>query len=99
MAWNSQTALQVLLFRTFHDGIGRLYLRKRHRDLRILETTLTGEVDKLQEIAAGNDPCVLGWDERFLISNMLKIGHRLLGPEIGNEQGPLMTFMRLPATG
>jgi hypothetical protein len=65
------------------------------RDLQNLETKLTGEVERLQTIAAGKDLCVLGRDERLLQSNMLKIGHRLLGPQIGKEQGPLMTFMQL----
>jgi hypothetical protein len=40
--------------------------------------------------------------EAWLVGVILDVGHRLFGPEVGHENGPLVTFLRLalePALG
>ena len=67
------------------------------RELELVRAELAEDAKTLHKIAAGKEAHAFGPDDhrRLLIKNMQVIGHNLFGPEIGGEDGPLMTFLRL----
>jgi hypothetical protein len=67
------------------------------RNLQKVEAELVEDAKTFRLIAKGKHPLMCSPDDhRHLLQwNMLGIGHYLLGPQIGDVDGPLMTFIQL----